>query len=133
MLGELPSIGAALAAVGLVAVAQVGDPKRERGARWASRRDLQVLQAKRWPQAARAIWRGRGRPAAGTGRLVLGRHRGRLLYAERRHALVAFGPPQSGKSAGLAIPALLEWSGPAVASSIKTDLLSATLQRRRGW
>ena len=44
---------------------------------------------------------------------------------------MAFGPPQSGKSAGLAIPALLEWNGPAVASSIKTDLLSATVRRRR--
>jgi type IV secretion system protein VirD4 len=44
---------------------------------------------------------------------------------------VAFGPPQSGKSAGLAIPALLDWSGPAVASSIKTDLLGATVRRRR--
>ena len=42
--------------------------------------------------------------AVGGGRLALGRHRGRLLYAEQRHALVAFGPPQSGKSAGLAIP-----------------------------
>jgi type IV secretion system protein VirD4 len=54
-----------------------------------------------------------------------------MLYAEQRHALVAFGPPQSGKSAGLAVPALLEWEGPAVASSIKTDLLSVTLARRR--
>jgi type IV secretion system protein VirD4 len=45
--------------------------------------------------------------------------------------VVAFGPPQSGKSAGLAVPALLEWQGPAVASSIKTDLLSATMTRRR--
>jgi type IV secretion system protein VirD4 len=54
-----------------------------------------------------------------------------LLRAEQRHALVAFGPPQSGKSAGLVIPALLEWQGPAVASSIKTDLLGATLARRR--
>jgi type IV secretion system protein VirD4 len=62
---------------------------------------------------------------------VLGRHHGRLLYAEERHALVAFGPPQSGKSAGLAVPALLEWRGPAVASSIKTDLLDATVRRRR--
>jgi type IV secretory pathway TraG/TraD family ATPase VirD4 len=44
---------------------------------------------------------------------------------------VAFGPPQSGKSAGLAVPALLEWRGPAVASSIKTDLLSVTAARRR--
>jgi hypothetical protein len=54
-----------------------------------------------------------------------------LLYGEEHHALVAFGPPQSGKSAGLAVPALLEWNGPAVASSIKTDLLAATLTRRR--
>ena len=72
------------------------------------------------------------RDGAGAGcRLALGRSRGRLLHAEQRHALVAFGPPQSGKSAGLAIPALLEWEGPAVASSIKTDLLGATLHRRR--
>jgi type IV secretory pathway TraG/TraD family ATPase VirD4 len=130
MLGELPSICAAMAAVGLVGVAQLGDPQREQGARWASSRDLRALRLRRLPKAARAVRMRRGRPAAGTGRLVLGRHRGRLLYAERRHALVAFGPPQSGKSAGLAIPALLEWSGPAIASSIKTDLLSATLRRR---
>jgi type IV secretion system protein VirD4 len=77
---------------------------------------------------------GRGsrlRWGAEPGRLALGYHGGRLLRAEQRHALVAFGPPQSGKSAGLAIPALLEWDGPAVASSIKTDLLGATLRRRR--
>src|SRR6202035_5591694 len=86
------------------------------GARWASGAELRVL-------ARRARHR--------DGRLVLGRHRGRTLYAEHRHALVAFGPPQSGKSAGLAIPALLEWTGPAVASSIKTDLLAATLSRRQ--
>jgi type IV secretion system protein VirD4 len=84
------------------------------GARWASSRELRVL-------------RGGG---ASAGRLALGRHHGRILYAERRHALVAFGPPQSGKSAGLAVPALLEWAGPAIASSIKTDLLAATLARR---
>lgn len=87
------------------------------GARWAGASDLRSLR-RRWPGAAR-------------GRLVLGRHCGGLLAAERRHALVAFGPPQSGKSAGLAVPALLEWDGPAVASSIKTDLLAATLARRR--
>ncbi|HEY1590307.1 MAG TPA: type IV secretory system conjugative DNA transfer family protein [Solirubrobacteraceae bacterium] len=91
--------------------------RRDRGARWAGDAELRSL-------------RGRGRPDDGN-RLVLGHHRGRLLRAERRHALVAFGPPQSGKSAGLAVPALLEWRGPAVASSIKTDLLSVTVQRRR--
>jgi type IV secretion system protein VirD4 len=84
------------------------------GARWARAGELRALH-------------GRAR----SGRLALGRCHGRLLYAEQRHALVAFGPPQSGKSAGLAVPALLEWDGPAVASSIKTDLLSSTLARRR--
>jgi type IV secretion system protein VirD4 len=88
------------------------------GARWARAGDLGPLH--------RPVWSFQ-RPA---GRLVLGRRAGRLLYGEQRHALVAFGPPQSGKSAGLAIPALLEWEGPAIASSIKTDLLDATAARR---
>jgi type IV secretion system protein VirD4 len=88
--------------------------RRPAGTRWAARGELRPLH-------------GRAR----TGRLALGRCGGRLLYAEQRHALVAFGPPQSGKSAGLAVPALLEWDGPAVASSIKTDLLSCTARRRR--
>jgi type IV secretion system protein VirD4 len=91
------------------------------GARWAGTGELRRLHA-----GARR--RGTGRRV---GRLALGRYRGRLLHAEERHALVAFGPPQSGKSAGLAVPALLEWDGPAVASSIKTDLLASTVARRR--
>jgi len=81
------------------------------------------------PGAAHAV-SSQARPTGG-GRLALGRSHGRLLYTEQRHALVAFGPPQSGKSAGLAVPALLEWDGPAVASSIKTDLLACTVSRRR--
>ncbi len=85
------------------------------GASWARRRDLRHLT----------------RRSADDARLTLGRYRGRLLRAEHRHALVAFGPPQSGKSAGLAVPALLEWDGPAVASSIKTDLLAATHDCRK--
>ncbi len=87
------------------------------GARWARGTELRALRS---PPTKR-----------GAGRLVLGRRGTRLLYAEQRHAVVAFGPPQSGKSAGLAVPALLEWDGPAVASSIKTDLLGATIRRRR--
>ncbi len=105
-----------------VAVARIasGLMRPGAGARWARAGELRALRGQR------------GRPGhIHTGRLVLGRHRGRLLRAEERHALVVFGPPQSGKSAGLAIPALLEWQGPAVASSIKTDLLGATLDRRR--
>jgi type IV secretion system protein VirD4 len=101
------------------------------GARWARPGDLRRLRAGRLSAATRRV---AGRPARRSptvGRLALGRSHGRVLHAEERHALVAFGPPQSGKSAGLAVPALLEWAGPAVASSIKTDLLATTLARRR--
>jgi type IV secretion system protein VirD4 len=95
------------------------------GARWAVGGDLRALRpALRLPRRDRANQREGGR-------IVLGRLAGRALHAERRHAVVAFGPPQSGKSAGLAVPALLEWEGPAVASSNKTDLLAVTERRRR--
>jgi type IV secretory pathway TraG/TraD family ATPase VirD4 len=101
----------------LLAASRSGLPallgSRGDGARWAGGGELRALRSR------------------GSSRLTLGRYRGRLLRAEERHALVVFGPPQSGKSAGLAVPALLEWSGPAVASSIKTDLLGVTLRRRR--
>jgi len=97
---------------------------RHGGARWAASRELKPLRRGAADRLA-------PRPHRAEQRLALGRHRGRLLRAEARHALVAFGPPQSGKSAGLAIPALLEWDGPAIASSIKTDLLGATERRRR--
>jgi type IV secretion system protein VirD4 len=120
---RLPGAGGFYAALvllgaGVAALAIAGDRgglwrPSGAGARWARGGELRPL-------------RGGGR----AGRLALGRRGGRLLYAEQRHALVGFGPPQSGKSAGLAIPALLEWQGPAIASSIKTDLLSATLARR---
>ncbi len=132
--GLYATLAALLAAVGAGAAVAVrtwarlpGFAGRSDGARWASGRELRLLRAPRL-RAEAARGRGGGRSA---GRLVLGRHRNRLLYAERRHAVIAFGPPQSGKSAGLAIPALLEWDGPAVASSIKTDLLGATLSRRQ--
>jgi type IV secretion system protein VirD4 len=120
--GGLAVVLAASAAPALVAVRAGMSSRvarrRRGGARWAGSAELRHLRRRF----------GRGRAGQ---RLVLGRHRGRLLYAEERHALVAFGPPQSGKSAGLAVPALLEWDGPAVASSIKTDLLAATIARRR--
>jgi type IV secretion system protein VirD4 len=125
--GELPGAGGFYAALAVLAgaggaVALVGGRlgvrvARGGGARWATTPELRPLHS--------------GARSRRAGRLVLGRHGRRLLYAEHRHALVAFGPPQSGKSAGIAIPALLEWAGPAVASSIKTDLLGATIARRR--
>ena len=97
----------------------------ENGARWARVADLSAL-------TRQPCWSGpRESSDEAKTRLAIGFKGSRLLRAERRHALVVFGPPQSGKSAGLAVGALLEWEGPAIASSIKTDVLQATIDRRR--
>jgi type IV secretion system protein VirD4 len=64
------------------------------------------------------------------GRLALGRLPGLRLKAlvatEARHSVLVLGPTQSGKTSGLAIPALLEWDGPALATSVKDDLARHT-------
>ncbi len=65
------------------------------------------------------------------GRLVLGRAGRRLVAAERAQSVIVFGPTQSHKTSGFAVPALLEWSGPVVAASVKTDLIDHTIGHRR--
>lgn len=83
-------------------------------ARWARSRELRPLLR-------------RGRSPA---RLTLGRVDGRLAYAEPRQSVIVIGPTQTGKTTGFAIPAILEWPGPVVATSVKTDLLHDTLAAR---
>jgi type IV secretion system protein VirD4 len=80
------------------------------GARWATRTDLRRL----------AVGRSAG------ARVVLGRSGRALVATEARHSVLVLGPTQSGKSTSLAIPALLEWPGPVVATSVKDDLVAAT-------
>jgi type IV secretion system protein VirD4 len=58
-------------------------------------------------------------------RRVAGRRRG------QRGSVIVLGPSQCGKTAAVAIPAILEWPGPVVALSVKTDLLGATIAHRR--
>ena len=65
------------------------------------------------------------------GRVTVGRAGKRLLACEPQASLAAVGPTGSGKTAGFAIPALLEWHGPVLATSVKTDLLEATIEHRR--
>ncbi|MGC1853217.1 MAG: type IV secretory system conjugative DNA transfer family protein [Solirubrobacterales bacterium] len=90
--------------------------RRVQGARWANKRDLRTLHVK-GPERRR---------------LILGRHGRRLIASEDRASIVVFGPTSvSLKTTGLAIPSLLEWEGPAVATSVKSDLLLTTIKRRR--
>jgi type IV secretion system protein VirD4 len=88
--------------------------RRPSAAQWAAASDLRAL---RYSGAER-------------GRLVLGRIRGRLVAGEARQSVIVIGPTQTGKTTGFAIPAILEWDGPVVATSVKTDLLADTLARR---
>jgi len=81
---------------------------------WAHPRDLRQLRV----------------PRATGDRIVLGSHAGRLLAAESRHSVLVVGPTQSGKTTGLAIPSILEWAGPLVATSVKADLLDETIDWR---
>lgn len=63
------------------------------------------------------------------GRLILGSVGGALVATEQRHSVIVLGPTQSGKTTGLAVPSILEWEGPVIATSVKNDLAQDTL----GW
>jgi len=91
-------------------------PKVDAG--WASRQDLRDLMVTAPPG----------------NRIVLGSHGRFLLAAESNQSVLLVGPTQSGKTSGLAIPAILEWDGPVVATSVKSDLVRGTIEvrRRRG-
>jgi type IV secretion system protein VirD4 len=94
--------------------------QRQRGARWAHRKDLSALLLDHRSTHP-------GRLALGT---VPGVVRPALVVAERAQSVVVVGPTQSGKTTALAVPAILAWEGPVVAASVKSDLLRHTQDRR---
>jgi type IV secretion system protein VirD4 len=86
-------------------------------ATWASPQELRPLRVRR-PEP---------------GRVILGRTGGafgRLLAAEDCHSVLVFGPPDSFKTTGLVIPAILGWTGPVLATSVKPDVIRATRAHR---
>lgn len=126
---------AAVTALSLAAVTLLGrrrqvpiDKRRRLGVatqpRLATRRDLTALYSRR-PEP---------------NRFVLARYRSGYLSTEdatsragRRGvagAVAIFGPSQSGKTTGL-IDGVGAWTGPAIISSVKADLLRATIDGRR--
>jgi type IV secretion system protein VirD4 len=81
-----------------------------RAARFASRGELTELRVRR-PQS---------------GRVTLGVHHRALIAAEERASVVVVGPSQAGKTRGLVVPTLLEWDGPLLSTSIKSDVVHDT-------
>lgn len=102
------------------------DKRRRLGVRTqpslATRRDLAALYTRR-PEQNRFVLARRGRGYLST---EAARHHGRRGVAG---AVAVFGPSQSGKTTGL-IHGVTAWSGPAIVSSVKADLLRATIQAR---
>ena len=82
----------------------------------ATRRDLTISPS---PDRSRAAWSS-ATPTAGSS-----------PRSPSTRVLVV-GATRSGKTTGYAIPALLEWDGPAIVLSAKSDLLHATLLDRAG-
>ncbi|MDA8076332.1 MAG: type IV secretory system conjugative DNA transfer family protein, partial [Actinomycetota bacterium] len=96
------------------------EPAPPGGARWARHADLRDIVTAGLPPD----------------RLVLGQEVGhalrrRVLAAEPAQSLAVIGPTQSGKTTGLAVPAILGWGGPVLAASVKTDLVRDTVEWRR--
>lgn len=89
--------------------------RRLASARWASARDLRPLRVE----------------GPTKGRLIIGHHGRKLIAAEERQSVIVLAPAQSGKTTGLAIPSLREWEGPALVTSVKSDLLAATYEARK--
>jgi type IV secretion system protein VirD4 len=104
--GGIPGIGASRLLV----------PGRlQRTSRWATWRDLRPLQVRR------------PRP----GSLVLGRRGARLIATEAETSVLVIGPTRSGKTSGLVVPNVLDWQGPAIVTSTKSELVDLTAAHRR--
>lgn len=96
-------------------------------ARWARAGELRSLTVSgSGATGSNAAHRGTG------GRLVLGWSGRRRLAAEPRQSVIVFGPTQSRKTSGFAVPSILEWMGPVIATSVKADLVGDTIAHRRG-
>jgi type IV secretion system protein VirD4 len=88
-----------------------------RAARWAKPGELRALRA---PEA----------PADRPGRLPLGYAGNQLLATETNHSALVVGPTGSGKTESFVIQAVIDHLGPAIVTSVKPDVLDATIADR---
>ncbi len=93
--------------------------------RLATTRDMRPLLIRR-PQPGRFVIGRLGRRLLAT---ESPNHRRRRRRASGRGAVALVGPTRSGKTTA-AIGGILDWDGPAILCSVKSDLLAATRDRR---
>jgi type IV secretory pathway TraG/TraD family ATPase VirD4 len=86
----------------------------------------------RWARSADLARLGRARKAdrlAGDG-IVLGFLHGNALQSPAEDNVLLLGVQRSGKTSCIVVPTLLAWSGAAIATSTKEELVNLTLDRR---
>jgi type IV secretion system protein VirD4 len=96
--------------------------RHRQGSVWAGGRELRLLFVRR-PQPGRVI-------VGRTSRLAGLAKGGRLLASEDCHSVLIFGPTGSFKTSGALVPGMLDWQGPLLATSVKPDVLRATMASR---
>jgi type IV secretion system protein VirD4 len=62
---------------------------------------------------------------------LVGVHGRKVLMTEPETSVLVIGPTRSGKTAGLLIPNLFDWNGPAIATSTKSELVDVTAGHRQ--
>jgi type IV secretion system protein VirD4 len=62
--------------------------------------------------------------------VVLGTYHGQEVAARPFRPVLVLGPQRSRKTTGVIIPALLEWQGPVLVTSVRDDVVTGSIQRR---
>jgi type IV secretion system protein VirD4 len=97
-----------------------GSPNSHGSSRWAGSNDRLQLGRSRQPKEL-----------AGDG-IVLGFLGGRAIQSPTEDNVLIVGVQRSGKTSSVVVPTLLSWSGAAIATSTKEELVNLTLRRRSG-
>ncbi|MEQ3553887.1 type IV secretory system conjugative DNA transfer family protein [Pseudonocardia nematodicida] len=66
----------------------------------------------------------------GEPRVTLGRLRETRFAAQALRPVLVLGPQRSRKTTGVVIPTLLDWPGPAIVTSVRTDVIDASAKHR---
>jgi len=64
-------------------------------------------------------------------RIRMGQFGGRVYASESFRPVLVLGPQRSYKTSGFAIPAILDWQGPALITSVRRDVIDDTFAWRR--
>jgi type IV secretion system protein VirD4 len=116
------------ALVALIREAEIRMSRPAADRRWWQLRGLKPHEFGRYRTVRELVLRG-----PSPKRVIVGRmgRPGALVGISEKAQMAVIAAPRTGKSSGLVIPAILEHEGPVVTTSVRTDVVQHTLERRR--